>query len=417
MQRNTADVTIAVCLKRATILGLSLCTLAFTAAAQDKPLLSLPTGTLAQRAYATYDSGDVIGALPMFEELTKRNPDSVTYAESLAFCLSAAALTNPDANAGAVQWRRAGEQAERAGKLGDKSQIEQILLEQTKLPYQPLPVGNGGDVASVMAAAEAQFARGEFDAALAKYKQAYALDPTLYEAALFAGDVEFREHNSAQAATWFARAIAIDPNRETAYRYWGDALDNAGQVDAARDKLIAAIVAQPYERKSSIGLQNWAKKNGFIIRAPAIQLPAAPTGEMKDGKSQTNINISPSLGNAQEAAPWLAYQMSRAVFRTDKFQKAFPAEKTYRNSLREEAESIQAALNVATELKIPDAKLDPNLKALKKLQQEELLESWILLNDADNGIAQDYTAYRDGHREELTKYIREYLIHESVKQP
>src|SRR5437879_8137856 len=46
------------------------------------------------------------------------------------------------------------------------------------------------------------------------------------------------------------KAIAIDANRETAYRYWGDALDAQGKTNLARDKFVEAIVAEP-DRKST----------------------------------------------------------------------------------------------------------------------------------------------------------------------
>ena len=82
---------------------------------------------------------------------------------------------------------------------------------------------------------EEAFVRGDLKKALVAYKRALELDPKLYEAALYAGDMEFRlahasrdsdfrKEHFAQAGVWFAKAIDIDPNRETAYRYWGDAL-------------------------------------------------------------------------------------------------------------------------------------------------------------------------------------------------
>jgi hypothetical protein len=36
--------------------------------------------------------------------------------------------------------------------------------------------------------------------------------------------------------------IAIDPNRETAYRYWGDVLMKQDKMAEARDKLIEAYI-------------------------------------------------------------------------------------------------------------------------------------------------------------------------------
>src|SRR6185503_10491864 len=93
---------------------------------------------------------------------------------------------------------------------------------------------------------EQAFMRGDMDKAIAAYRRALAADPHLYDAALYAGDAEFKKAmNSTDApfrsehfdasGVWFAKAIAIDPNRETAYRYWGDALDAQGKTNEARD--------------------------------------------------------------------------------------------------------------------------------------------------------------------------------------
>src|SRR4030095_11749704 len=95
---------------------------------------------------------------------------------------------------------------------------------------------------------EAAFTRGDFDAAITAYSRAYKLDPKLYEAALFIGDIYFRKKDASRAGEWFTRAISIDPNRETAYRYWGNALMAAERTDEARDKYIEAVIAAPYSR-------------------------------------------------------------------------------------------------------------------------------------------------------------------------
>ena len=48
------------------------------------------------------------------------------------------------------------------------------------------------------------------------------------------------------AGLWFQKAVAIDPNRETAYRYWGDALWAAGDKMGAKAKFVDAIIAEPF---------------------------------------------------------------------------------------------------------------------------------------------------------------------------
>jgi cytochrome c-type biogenesis protein CcmH/NrfG len=79
-------------------------------------------------------------------------------------------------------------------------------------------------VDEVMRAGEAAFTRGDMQGALSAYQQALLLDPKVYDAALFSGDVCFRLDQVEKSYEWYARAAQIDPDQETAYRYWGDAL-------------------------------------------------------------------------------------------------------------------------------------------------------------------------------------------------
>jgi tetratricopeptide (TPR) repeat protein len=87
----------------------------------------------------------------------------------------------------------------------------------------------------------------------------------------------FRQQNMKDAAEWFGKAIEVDPNRETAYRYWGDALVAAGDPDAALPKFIDAVVAEPYSRKAWQGLSQWAQHKGTRMEPPHISVPPAPT--------------------------------------------------------------------------------------------------------------------------------------------
>ena len=51
------------------------------------------------------------------------------------------------------------------------------------------------------------------------------------------------------------KAVAINADRETAHRYWGDALMmGQGKRDASREHFVDAIVAEPYTRNAWVGL-------------------------------------------------------------------------------------------------------------------------------------------------------------------
>jgi len=66
---------------------------------------------------------------------------------------------------------------------------------------------------------------------------------------------------------------------------------------------------------------------------------------------------------------------------------------------------------VVKEQNIPEDKLDPTLKSLLALDKDGMLECWILLNGADQGIVQDYAAYRAAHRDLLHAYMDKYVVH------
>src|SRR5258708_38164280 len=92
--------------------------------------------------------------------------------------------------------------------------------------------------------------------------RAHLLDPQQYYAALFIGDTFFKQHQLAFAGEWFAQASKVNPNIETAYRYWGDALLGEGKLADARSKYIEAVIADPYNKTSWVGLNNWMSRTG-----------------------------------------------------------------------------------------------------------------------------------------------------------
>jgi hypothetical protein len=54
--------------------------------------------------------------------------------------------------------------------------------------------------------------------------------------------------------------------------------------------------------------------------------------------------------------------------------------------------------------------LREDLAQLQKIQAEGLLEPFVLLTMADDGIVQDYNAYRDAHRDHIKTFINEYFF-------
>ena len=364
-------------------------------AASDAPT------TEADAAAAFYHEGDVLGALPLYERLAAQSPDNPLYAERLAACLMMKFESLPTGEERNATIARARVAAEHAKSLGDSSDLLQVILERLANP-----AAAENRLTPKLQAAEEAFSRGDFDRALTGYQEVAALDASSYEARLFAGDIYFRKHDLKQAGDWFQQAILVDPNRETAYRYWGDALVAACDAGAALPKFIEAIVAEPYATNPWLALKRWAKDNGAVIRPPHVPVPAAPTvTEGKNGKPGIVINTAPN-GTANSTAVWLAYSLNRAQWRTETFAKRFPGEKQYRHTLAEEVESLQMAVSVLD----PASAGDPDFQDLVRLNKDNMLEAYVALTAADDGIAVDYPGYRSGHRDLLRAYVEKYLV-------
>lgn len=221
--------------------------------------------------------------------------------------------------------------------------------------------------------------------------------------------MQFKKKDWNKAGEWFARAIAINPNAETAYRYWGDALMGQRKMDDARTKFIEAIIADPYRRQAHVGLIQWAQANKVTLAHPRIQ----PPNSLSAQGNNTTLTVDPRIFNSQDGSnEWLMYDLTRVAWAKGEFAKAYPSESAYRHSLREEA----AALRMVAEMAAKDLKagkiktLEPSLATLVKLNDDGLLEPYVLLARADQGIAQDYEAYRKDNRDKLIRYFTEYVV-------
>lgn len=363
----------------------------------------------AAEANALMQHQNFVSALPLYEDLHAREPGNVRYEEGLALCLAGMAAQQEPAQAAATR-DRARKLLRAARAAGDNSNLIQVLTESLGEADAAPAVSVPGQ--ELVEQGEKAFTRGDLPGALASYRKALEVNPRLYIAALFAGDAEFKQDHLPEAGTWFARAIAIDPNTETAHRYWGDALDKGGNHQHAEEEFIAAVVAEPYRRASRVGLKQWADRNHAQVLAPAIQLPPdAKVAPGKDGKEVVvTLSGAGSTGNPEQTLN-LAYSLSTAAWHGTEFHKAFPKEAAYRHSLPEVVAAVQAMLAVAREQHIADGNLSPSVKLLRELDSKGMLACWVLLDDADAGIAQDYAAYRDAHRALLAQYIAQYDIH------
>ena len=253
--------------------------------------------------------------------------------------------------------------------------------------------------------------------ALAGYQDIALRDPKSYEARLFAGDVYFVMKKLESAAEWFQKAIEVNPNIETAYRYWGDALLQFNQKEAALQKFIDAVVAEPYSPRSWAGLKQWADRTGHGLAHPRIDIPAQPkSASSEPATKDVEINVNLDEGaDPQSVAIWLVYSAQRALWRTEEFAKRFPDEKQYRHSLAEEIEAFELMLATMDESKQPGDLANESLRNVAALKKDQMLEAYVLISAPDEGIAQDYAAYRDAHRDVLHAYIEKYVVRDKKK--
>jgi tetratricopeptide (TPR) repeat protein len=361
-------------------------------------------------AFALYDSGKYVDAMPLLEKIVAGNPADTVAKEHWAFSMVCYAATLQDPVDSKKVRVRARSLAVQLKEAGDNSNLLQIMLALPEDGSEP-SFSDRKEVDDAIRAAEADFSRGDLDKAREGYLRALLLDPANYDAALFIGDVYFKQHVYGSTGEWFARAIQINPNRETAYRYWGDALTSASKNDEARGKFIDAMVAEPYNNKAWMGLRQWADRNKVKLNVVVLQ---DKSSQQTDGKNAT-ITLDPNMlsGDSAGTAAWIVYSGTRLSWQREKFKKEFPDETAYRRSLKEETEALDTMVTVIAE----DAKskkkaknIDPALLALVQLDHAGFLEPFVLFNRADAGIARDYAPYRAAHRDILRRYLDEFVV-------
>ncbi len=378
------------------------------------PLLSRPPtqdhSTLRDRAFLLFDQNNFLAALPLLEQLAKDDPNDSDVLVRLAMVLAGKAATLEDANARRELRLRARALLERANELGHRSELAETLLEQIPGNGEAPGFSANPEVEAAMREGEEAFAKSDFATALLAYRHAFEVDSNLYEAALFTGDIYFRMNQMDKAGEWFARAIKIDADRETAYRYWGDGLLRQGEMEDAGEKFIQAVICEPYQKATWMALARWAGQNKAALAHPKIESPNQTT-RSDDGTVTIAIDAQ-SLDKSDGTSHRLVYEITRAAWRNGLFFKKTADEEIYRHSLREEVEALGLVAElVSKDLQAGKIKsLDASLAALLKLHEMGLLEPYVLLARADEGIARDYPAYRATHRDNLRHYIREFVI-------
>jgi tetratricopeptide (TPR) repeat protein len=368
------------------------------------PVLGQQNDPERERAFKLWEAQNFVEATPLLEKLAEKYPDDPVVLGRLGFSIYATSTSSQDAAKRKVMRDRARQILLKSRELGDNSNLTMIVLDSLESGVDPTgnPFTNVRDAEKAIRDAEEAFVRGDLDKALAGYKRALELDPRLYEAALYAGDMYFKKGHVErdarkkdelmnEAGVWFAKAVAINADRETAHRYWGDALMmGQDKRDASREHFVDAIVAEPYTRNAWVGLVQWGEKYDVPLTHPRVEVPKNPSEAASD-------------------TVWGAYASTRAEWRSRRFAETYPGERAYRHSLAEETAALRALADAASKAGWSGEQLSPTLVNVIELNKAGLLEAYVLIALADEGIAHDYAAYRKANRDKLRRYLLEYV--------
>jgi tetratricopeptide (TPR) repeat protein len=373
------------------------------------------------RAFQLLHDGNFPDAQALLEKLAVANSSDGDVQFGLAFAILATSKNIKDEDARRRERVRARNLLLRAKQLGVSETYDDLMESSlASIPTdgsETTKFSSNAEAEKAMQEGEAAFARQDYDKAITAYQRALTLDPKLYYAALFLGDMYFQKNQIEKAGEWYGRAIAIDPDKETAYRYWSDVLLKNGRSEEARTQAIEAIVAEPYNRTAYNGLVQWARAANIAPRHPQIDQPQSSMiySEDKNKQNTTTITIDPEALDPQHGPKyyWAFYDLTRITYRRDKFKTDFPTQTSYRHSLKEEASALRVvAETVAADLKSGKLKSvdDASLANLLKVHQADLIEAYVLFARPDDGIAQDYEAYRKMNRVKLRRYWAQMVL-------
>jgi tetratricopeptide (TPR) repeat protein len=272
--------------------------------------------------------------------------------------------------------------------------------------------------------AEQAFSQQNFAAAAPLYVKANEADLQWYVAALNAGDSYFRMKDWKNAGVWFQKAVAIDPDRETAYRYWGDALWAAGDKMGAKAKFVDAIIAEPFTGGTWSKLEQWAGATHTPFIVVRVHRPdfTTPGGQLK-----VDAALEKETGDGRSS--WLVYERARVAHGARTAGQLVMAGASqangqftpngYVHTLDEEMAALNAMLDDVQKKvaagTVTEAKMDPGIRAMLELRKNGLLEPFVMLNFHDAGLRHGYPAYRAGHREVLVKYLNAVVAPGAVK--
>ena len=167
----------------------------------------------------------------------------------------------------------------------------------------------------------------------------------------------------------------------------------------------------PYSKFSRGKLESVARDENRLYKTSPIR--DIPLLGAKVAKSD-NMAVSLILTPADQSPMMEAYAKARIDWIKFAGEKYFPKDTGWRHTAAEEAAGLRAFSAKVLELNDQKNTDASNWLAaaviIKKLDEAGLLESAIYLDRPSKDIAQDYPAYREQHRDQLERYLREFWL-------
>lgn len=355
-----------------------------------------------EEAVRLINENKYLDALPILERIILYFPDDAELWAQFGIAIMANSVVLETPEERKAEQERGLKALKRAEQLGTDNDRALDLLEQFEnADGQDNFVSDDPEVEKALREGESFFGRGDYENALKAYERAHKLDPKNYEAVLFIGDCFYAQKKYAESEPWFAKAAELDPDREMAYRFWGDALLFQEKYKEAKGKFIEAVVADPYGRMGWSSLNGWAE----TAEKEFSFYPVIPPGNEVGGE----IEIKPSEFRKDDGTEhWAEY---------DKTLKALSAKAAAGERLPRFRDDVEAWRAVAAafrkDLKAGKIKYpDYGLVNLVRIDDEGLLESYVLLIRPHDHYGDDYVEYRNANRAKIRTFIEKYIVPE-----
>ena len=222
------------------------------------------------------------------------------------------------------------------------------------------------------------------------------------------GDTYYMDGDPEAAARWYGVALRADSTDNLAWRSAGRALLQMGDLRAARDAAVWAVIFNYHDRAAWSLLTDVGRQSGFaVVRR---RLPKR-VDLLPDRYGDVRVVIDETLGETERIA-WLGYAYIKSVWLFEGRFRSLYLQPGYSPSFREEFEAMNGLLDIWIRETEADTTLvvDPALAAVLRIAREGYLGEYALLEElaADNPtVARNLTAIA---LRRLREYVLRYVI-------